>query len=76
MKSGRRACSPDGFRSFLRGGQAAKPLCPPTTRNAKRSESGVLNSYHFLFILHIYDISVENLSVKKRTRTAKTILIR
>ena len=42
MKSGRRACSPDGFRSFLRGGQAAKPLCPPTMRNAKRSESGVL----------------------------------
>jgi hypothetical protein len=42
MKSGRGACSPDGFRSFLRGGQAAKPLCSPTTRNAKRSEYGVL----------------------------------
>ena len=42
MKSGRRACSPDGFRSFLRGGQAAKPLCSPTTRNAERSEYGVL----------------------------------
>ena len=48
MKSGRRACSPDGFRSFSRGGQAAKPLCPPTTRNAKRSEYGVLNSYYKL----------------------------
>jgi len=45
MKAGRRACSPDGFKGFPRGGQAAKPLCPPTTRNAKRSESGVLNSY-------------------------------
>ena len=29
MKSGRRACSPNDFRSFPRGGQAAKPLCPP-----------------------------------------------
>ena len=45
MKFGRRACSLDDFRSFPRGGQAAKPLCPPTTRNAKHSESGVLNSY-------------------------------
>jgi len=45
MKAGRRACSPNGFRSFPRGGQAAKPLCPPTTRNAERSESGVLNGY-------------------------------
>ena len=45
LKSGRRARSPDGFRSFLMGGQAVKPLCPPTTRNAKRSESGVLNTY-------------------------------
>ena len=43
MKSEWRACSPDGFIIFPRGGQAAKPLCPSATRNAKRSESGVLN---------------------------------
>ena len=45
MKSGWRACSPDGFIIFPRGGQAAKPLCLSTTRNTKRSESGVLNNY-------------------------------
>ncbi|MGN0256450.1 MAG: hypothetical protein ACI4D6_10785 [Chordicoccus sp.] len=28
------------FHQFSKGGQAAKPLCPSTTRNAKRSESG------------------------------------
>ena len=32
-----------------------KPLCPPTTRNAKRSESGVLNSQRVLnrYLLYI-----------------------
>ena len=48
MKSGRRACPPDGFSSFPWGGQAAKPLCPSTTRNVKRSESGMLNCYEKL----------------------------
>ena len=50
-----RACSPGIFLNSLRGGQAVKPLCPPTTRNAKRSESGVLNSQRVLnrYLLYI-----------------------
>ena len=49
MEFGWRACSSDDFIIFPRGGQAAKPLCPPTTRNAKCPEAGGLNTYESFF---------------------------